>query len=208
MADEDDKKPGNGDADVDLSADAIEGASTGPTIEFNTDGAAPQQPNGQAGAPQPNDGQPQAGMLAQYIKDLSFENPNAPGVYQTLQTAKPDIQIGINVAGRQVAEDAFEVEVKLEAKSTADGQPVYMVELVYAGLFQLRNLPEDAMQPFLLVEAPRLLFPFARRILSDAVRDGGYPPLTLEPIDFAALYRQRMEQAGGSNVGNPVQPNA
>ncbi|MEO0411023.1 MAG: protein-export chaperone SecB [Pseudomonadota bacterium] len=196
MSDEDDKKPGNGAAPVDLSADSISGADSGPQIQFNTGDEAKQE-----------NAAPQAGMLAQYIKDLSFENPNAPGIFQALQTAKPDIKIGINVAGRQVAEDAFEVEVKLEANSTADDQPVYMVELVYAGLFQLRNLPEDAMQPFLLVEAPRLLFPFARRILSDAVRDGGYPPLTLEPIDFAALYRQRMEQAQAGS-GNPVQPNA
>lgn len=196
MADENDNKPGNGAANVDLSADSITGAGDGPNIQFNTEQAAQPDPNAQ----------PQAGMLAQYIKDLSFENPNAPAIYQTLQNAKPDINIGINVAGRQVAEDAFEVELKLEAKSTADGQPVYIVELVFAGLFQLRNLPEDAMQPFLLVEAPRLLFPFARRILSDAVRDGGYPPLTLEPIDFAALYQQRMQQAQGG--ANPVQPNA
>ncbi|MGD1954629.1 MAG: protein-export chaperone SecB [Sphingomonadales bacterium] len=164
-------------------------------MEFNTG-------NGEA----QGDAQPQAGLLAQYIKDLSFENPSAPQIYQALQDAKPDINIGVNVAGRQVAEDAYEVELKLEAKSTANGQPVYMVELVFAGLFQLRNLPEDMMQPFLLVEAPRLLFPFARRILSDAVRDGGYPPLTLEPLDFAALYRQRVEQ--GASASNPVQPNA
>lgn len=180
MADEKDTKGNDGDAgveNVDLSG--------GPQIQFNTD----------AGAAQDVDAQPQAGMLAQYIKDISFENPNAPQIFQKLQNAKPDINIGINVAGRQVAQDAYEVELKLEAKSTADGEAVYMVELVYAGLFQLRNLPEDAMQPFLLVEAPRLIFPFARRILSDAVRDGGYPPLTLEPIDFAALYNQRMAEA-------------
>ncbi|MEM1021725.1 MAG: protein-export chaperone SecB [Pseudomonadota bacterium] len=196
MADEKDNGDGNGASPVDLSADAFDGAGNdGPQIEFNTG-------NGEA----QGDAQPQAGLLAQYIKDLSFENPSAPQIYQALQDAKPDINIGVNVAGRQVAEDAYEVELKLEAKSTANGQPVYMVELVFAGLFQLRNLPEDMMQPFLLVEAPRLLFPFARRILSDAVRDGGYPPLTLEPLDFAALYRQRVEQ--GASASNPVQPNA
>jgi preprotein translocase subunit SecB len=186
MADEDDKKEAGNEEQVDLSG--------GPQIQFNTDAPAAADANAQ----------PQAGMLAQYIKDISFENPNAPQIYQTLQNAKPDIKIGINVAGRQVAEDAFEVELKLEAKSTANEQAVYVVELVYAGLFQLRNLPEEAMQPFLLVEAPRLIFPFARRILSDAVRDGGYPPLTLEPIDFAALYQQRMADA--QKNGGPSAP--
>lgn len=187
MADEDDAKKTSNEESVDLSG--------GPQIQFNTDAAAKPEANAQ----------PQAGMLAQYIKDISFENPNAPQIFQTLQNAQPDIKIGINVAGRQVAEDAFEVELKLEAKSTANDEAVYMVELLYAGLFQLRNLPEDAMQPFLLVEAPRLLFPFARRILSDAVRDGGYPPLTLEPIDFAALYQQRMADAQTQN-GGPSAP--
>lgn len=189
MADEKDIPVGDEGAEtetVDLSG--------GPQIQFNTD----------AGAAQEADTQPQAGMLAQYIKDISFENPNAPQIFQKLQNAKPDINIGINVAGRQVAQDAFEVELKLEAKSTVEGEAVYMVELVYAGLFQLRNLPQDAMQPFLLVEAPRLIFPFARRILSDAVRDGGYPPLTLEPIDFAALYNQRMADA--QKNGGPSAP--
>jgi len=185
MSDQDDNKP---DADAAPSEEHIDlsGSAGGPQIEFNTNGAG-QAPDAST--------QPQVGMLAQYIKDISFENPNAPLIFQKLQNAKPDINIGINVAGRQVADETYEVELKLEAKSTADGEAVYVVELVYAGLFQLRNLPDNAMQPFLLVEAPRLLFPFARRILSDAVRDGGYPPLTLEPIDFAALYQQRMAQA-------------
>lgn len=186
MADEDDVKNPSDEEQIDLSG--------GPQIQFNTDtpGAADKNT------------QPQAGLLAQYIKDISFENPNAPQIYQTLQQTQPDIKININVAGRQVAEDAFEVELKLEAKATAGEQAVYVVELLYAGLFQLRNLPQEAMQPFLLVEAPRLIFPFARRILSDAVRDGGYPPLTLEPIDFAALYQQRM--AAAQQNGGPSAP--
>lgn len=196
MADEKDTPKSETPDNAALSSD------TGPQIQFNTEGAAPAAPNGQA-----QDSQPQAGMLTQYVKDISFENPNAPQIFQKLPNAKPDIKIGINVAGRQVAQDTFEVELKLEANSTADGEAVYVVELVYAGLFQLRNLPEDAMQPFLLVEAPRLLFPFARRIVSDAVRDGGYPPLTLEPIDFAALYQHRMAQANqGAQTGGVQTP--
>ncbi|MEM9877865.1 MAG: protein-export chaperone SecB [Pseudomonadota bacterium] len=182
MADEDETKPKS------AHDESTSSSSGGAQIEFNTNGAGPTQ-NGAAGGP------PQAAMLAQYIKDMSFENPNAPLIFQKLQSAKPDINIGINVAGKQVADEAYEVELKIEAKSTADDEPVYIVELAYAALFQLRNIPADQMQPFLLVEAPRLLFPFARRVLSDAVRDGGYPALTLEPIDFAALYQQRMAQA-------------
>jgi len=192
MADEDEKTPTSANEDAGSNdAGSNEGGSNsggGAQIEFNTNGAGPAQADA-------NGGQPQAAMLAQYVKDMSFENPSAPLIFQKLQSAKPDINIGINVAGKQVADEAYEVELKIEAKSTADGEPVYIVELAYAALFQLRNIPNEQMQPFLLVEAPRLIFPFARRVLSDAVRDGGYPPLTLEPIDFAALYQQRMAQA-------------
>ena len=136
---------------------------------------------------------PQAGMLSQYVKDLSFENPNAPAVYQW--QGQPQIDIQFNIASAQVGEDAYEVTLKIEAKAVAADKVAFQVELSFAGLFALRNVPEDQMQPFLLAEAPRILFPFARRVLADTVRDGGFPPLLLEPIDFGQLYLAQAEQA-------------
>lgn len=139
--------------------------------------------------------QAQVGILAQYIKDLSFENPNAPASFQALQNAKPQIDVNVNVGARQAGENVYEVELKISASSTVEETATFVVELVYAGLFGLRNVPQEALQGFMLVNAPTLLFPFARRIIADATRDGGYPPLMLEPIDFAALYRQQLAQA-------------
>ena len=146
---------------------------------------------------------PQVGVISQYIKDLSFENPNAPQVYQWQGQPKIDVQLNIN--SQKVGDDIYEVAIKVEitAKSDADGTDApaggggtaFAVELVYAGLFALRNIPDDHLQPFLLAEAPRILFPFARRVVADAVQDGGFPPLYLEPIDFAGLYAAQGEQA-------------
>ena len=135
---------------------------------------------------------PQAGLISQYVKDLSFENPNAPAVYQW--QGQPQIDIQVNIASSQVGDDAYEVIVKLETKAVAADKVAFQVELSYAGLFALRNVPADQLQGFLLAEAPRLLFPFARRVLADAVRDGGFPPLLLEPIDFGQLYLAQAEQ--------------
>lgn len=143
---------------------------------------------------------PQAGLLSQYVKDLSFENPNAPAVYQW--QGQPQIDIQFNIASGQVGDDAFEVILKIEAKAVAADKVAFQVELSYAGLFALRNIPDDQLQPFLLAEAPRILFPFARRVLADAVRDGGFPPLLLEPIDFGQLYVTQAEQ--GDALGAPV----
>ncbi|UIJ44395.1 protein-export chaperone SecB [Sphingomonas cannabina] len=137
---------------------------------------------------------PVAGVLSQYIKDLSFENPNAPAIYQN-QSA-PKIDVSFNIGSAQVGEDVYEVMLKIEARAeTENGQVAFVVDLSYAGLFGLRNVPADQMQPFLLAEAPRILFPFARHIVAEAVRDGGFPPLMLDPIDFGALYLQQAAQA-------------
>ena len=132
---------------------------------------------------------PSAGMISQYIKDLSFENPNAPAVFQ--QQEPPAIDVQFNIGANQVGEDVHEVTLKIEARAEAGGQTAFIVDLTYAGLFGFRNVPADQIQPFMLGEAPRLLFPFARRVLADAVRDGGFPPLLLEPIDFGQLYLQQ-----------------
>ena len=146
---------------------------------------------------------PAVGVLTQYVKDFSFENPNAPGIYQT--AVSPAVDVQFNIGQQQVAEDVYEVVLKIEVKAQHEGQVAFLVDLSYAGLFGMRNIPAEALEPFLLGEAPRLLFPFARRILADAVRDGSFPPLMLEPIDFGGLYLQRM-QAGeigeGAGAGN------
>lgn len=155
-------------------------------------------------APLPNgaDTQPQVGVVTQYVKDLSFENPNAPAVYQW--QGQPEISVGFNIGANNLGDDLHEVALKVEARAVSGSQTAFALELVYAGLFVLRNIPEDQLQPFLLAEAPRILFPFARRVVADTVRDGGFPPLMLEPIDFAALYMsqlaaQESEQAEGDD---------
>lgn len=138
--------------------------------------------------------QAQVGILAQYVKDLSFENPNAPASLQKLSEAKPSIDVSVNVNARQIGEDVFEVDLKIVANAKHGEDPAFLTELLYSGLFGAKNLPAEALQPFLLIECPRILFPFARRVIADATRDGGFPPLLLEPIDFAGLYRQHQSQ--------------
>jgi preprotein translocase subunit SecB len=151
--------------------------------------------------PLPNgeDTGPAVGLISQYVKDLSFENPNAPAVFQW--QGQPQIDVQFNIGANQVGDDAHEVIVKIEVRATSADQVAFQVELAYAGLFGVRNVPEDQLQPFLLAEGPRLIFPFARRVLADAVRDGGFPPLLLEPIDFGALY---MQQAAARAEGEPA----
>jgi preprotein translocase subunit SecB len=137
---------------------------------------------------------PQIGLIAQYVKDLSFENPNAPAVYQW-QT-QPQIDVSFNIGTQQAAEDVHEVSMKIEVRAAdGQGQTAFAVELVYAGLFGIRNVPADQMQGFLYAEAPRLMFPFARRIVAETVRDGNFPPLMLDPIDFGAMYLAQAQQA-------------
>ena len=149
---------------------------------------------------------PAVGLISQYVKDFSFENPNAPAVYQW-QT-QPQIDVQFNIGANQLADDVHEVVLKIDVKAESDDQVAFQVELAYAGLFGLRNIPEDQVQPFLLAEAPRLIFPFARRVLADAVRDGGFPPLMLEPIDFGALYMQQAQAAEGQAMPLEVEGNA
>ena len=154
-----------------------------------------------------NDGLPQVGILAQYVKDLSFENPNAPAVFQWQSQPQMDVQVNIGVAG--VGDGVHEVVLKIEVEAKANEGVAFRVETLYAGLFALRNIPEEQLQPFLLAEAPRLLFPFARQIVSGAVTDGGFPPLLLDPIDFGGLYMQSAAQQQadltGGQAGDPGQ---
>ncbi len=135
---------------------------------------------------------PQLNALAQYIKDLSFENPNAPNSLGP-QEKGPNISIQVNVNARQLSETDFEVSLSLEGAAGEGAGTLFKFELDYAGVFRVRNIPEDQMHPVVMIECPRLLFPFARQIVADSVRNGGFPPLFIDPIDFAGLYRQRTE---------------
>jgi len=139
---------------------------------------------------------PSLNVLGQYIKDFSFENPNAPQSLMQL-TKPPAINIQINVNAKPLSNTDFEVELVIEGKAENEGALLFNVELIYAGIFRVQNVPQESIHPMVLIECPRLLFPFARGIVSDAVRDGGYPPMMLDPVDFAALYRQRAEQLQG-----------
>ena len=128
----------------------------------------------------------------QYIKDLSFENPNAGQQFTTESPPKIDITIGVK--GRAIAENQQEVDLSITAKATLDDKPVFVTELTYGGRFTISGIPAEQIEPTLLIECPRLLFPFARRIIADCCRDGGYPPLMLEPIDFAQMYMNRKRE--------------
>jgi preprotein translocase subunit SecB len=159
-------------------------------------GTSEQQANG-------NDTSPQVGIISQYVKDLSFENPNAPAVYQW-QT-QPKIEVDFNIGTAKLNDEIHEVSLRTEVRATADGQTAFAVDLLFAGLIGARNVSDEDLQPFLLAEAPRILFPFARQIISHVVQDGGFPPLLLDPIDFHALFLARAqaeaEDAGQGAIG-------
>lgn len=136
---------------------------------------------------------PAIGMLSQYIKDLSVENPQAPHSFQW--DVQPQIDVQVNIQVNAINDEVHEVAMKLAIKAESDNGVHFSVELDYATLFGMRNVTDEQAHPFLFGEAPRLIFPFARRVIADAVRDAGYPPLVLEPIDFNALYMQQISQA-------------
>ncbi len=139
--------------------------------------------------------QPVLNVLAQYVKDLSFENPNAP---QSMQEQKqPAINIQINVNAQPLTETDIEVVLKIDGKAEVSGSVLFAFDLTYAGVFRIQNVPQDNMLPLVMIECPRILFPFAREIIATAVRNGGFPPLLLDPVDFVSLFRQRMEQQQG-----------
>jgi preprotein translocase subunit SecB len=138
-------------------------------------------------------------VLAQFIRDLSFENPRAPESLRPTGT-QPHIDIGVELNARPRSDALFEVDIKFTANATTDGQPVFQIELLYGGLFQVAGVPEDAIEPMLLIECPRLMFPFVRKIVADISMEGGFPPFMLDPIDFAAIYQQRRNQMLGVGV--------
>ena len=142
---------------------------------------------------------PALNALAQYCKDVSFENPNAPRSLQQ-QSEGPQINLQVNVNAKQLAEADFEVELTLEGSAKVGGtETLFAFELTYSGIFRVQNVPTDQIHPVVMIECPRLLFPFARQIVADAVRNGGFPPLYIDPIDFVALYRQRASELQTEN---------
>jgi preprotein translocase subunit SecB len=154
------------------------------------------------GGPAP-DKLPQLNVLSQYTKDFSFENPNAPRSLTPPQQP-PAINIQINVNVKTLTETDYEVELKLEGKADAAGTVLFGFDLTYAGVFRIQNVPQENVHPLVMIECPRLLFPFAREIVATAVRDGGFPPLLIDPIDFVGLYRQKM----GELQPQPAPPQA
>jgi preprotein translocase subunit SecB len=165
----------------------------GETPKTNGDGPSEQAPQASEAAPR-SVKQPQLTVLAQYIKDLSFESPSAP---QSLQGPgqNPQLKVSVNVNAGGRGDDAYEVALQLEVHAKSDQGVIYNVELVYGGLFRLTGVPQNLLQPVLFVDCPTLLFPFMRRVLADVIRDGGFPPLMLDPIDFGRLYAQNVAQS-------------
>ena len=170
----------------------------------STNGGSAQNPvQDQAGAPNM---MPQLSVLAQYIKDLSFENPRAP--QSLIEQTQPQLSLNVQVSHRQFDPKTFEVVLSIEASAkTAKDEPLFMLELVYAGTVSLGEVPQEAVGPLLLIETPRLLFPFARAVVANTTREAGFPPLNIAPVDFVTLYRQQLEAQGNAIAGisgNPV----
>jgi preprotein translocase subunit SecB len=159
--------------------------------------------NGGDSGAQPQQTLPQLNVMGQYIKDFSFENPNAPRSLAPNQP-QPNINIQINVGVTQMAETDFEVTLKLEGKAESAGTVLFVFDLTFAGLFRIQNVPSEHLHALVMIECPRLLFPFAREIIANAVRNGGFAPLLLDPVDFVALYQQRLAQEQAKQTSNPT----
>jgi preprotein translocase subunit SecB len=154
-----------------------------------TNGGQGQEPSQEAGQEE----LPQLSVVGQYIKDFSFENPNAPKSLAGSQEA-PQISIQINVNAAPMSDTDIEVVLMIAGKAESGGSLMFNFELAFGGVFRIRNVPQESLNAVVLIECPRLLFPFAREIIATTVRNGGFPPLLLDPVDFVALYRQKMAQ--------------
>lgn len=153
-----------------------------------------QDKNAPQGAVQNGNGaQPNLSVLAQYVKDFSFESPGAPQSLRNREGA-PAININVNVNANPLEDKDYDVILTLSAKAEADKNVLFNVELVYGGVFRIEGFPQEHMLPLLFIECPRLLFPFARQIVADATRNGGFPPLMIDPIDFARMFQQRIAE--------------
>ena len=159
---------------------------------------ADQEPASGGNGSGENSSEPQVSILAQYIKDLSVENPSAPQVFSW--QVQPGLDVQFNIGVNSAAEGVHEVILKIEVSARSENGVHFVVDLSYAGLFGLRGLPDEALQPFLLIEAPRLIFPFARQVIAEAVSNTGFPPLLLDPIDFAAAYMSQLQAQQGQQA--------
>ena len=158
-------------------------------------------PSGPNGGPNPGAGSPPGvRVLAQYIKDLSFENPLAPDSLRA-GPAQPQIDLGVELNAKGRPDGFFDIELKLTARAMREDEAVFHIELVYGGLFQIVGVSEQDLEPVLMIECPRYLFPFARRIIADLTGEGGFPPFMLEPLDFAGIYASRRAAAQGAPIG-------
>lgn len=137
---------------------------------------------------------------AQYVKDLSFENPNAPDILMS-PPAQPDVEIGVNVGARSLHGEQYEVTLTLSAKAKSEDKTLFLAELSYCAIVSAQNVDQQTLNPLIMIEAPRLMFPFARAIVSDMTRDGGFMPLSIQPIDFVAVYQSNMEAQKSTGNG-------
>jgi preprotein translocase subunit SecB len=154
--------------------------------------ASPAAPAGNTGTTGTAPG-PSFNLMGQYIRDLSFENPGAPGSNMT-GGPSPSFNVSINVSVKKQSDDVYAVELLLNAKAQRETNVLFNVELAYGGVFRVRNVPESQLAPLLMVECPRLIFPFARQVLANTVQQGGFPPLMMEPVDFQQLYIQNLQR--------------
>jgi preprotein translocase subunit SecB len=151
------------------------------------------------------DAAPSMSALIQYIKDFSFENPKAPRSLSQQQAQQgPQMSLQVNVSTSALGDDDYETVLKLEGKAELSTETLFAFDLSYAGVFRLLNVPQEHIHPVLVIDCARLLFPFARQIIAEAVQNGGFPPFYVPPIDFAALFQQRMQEL----QGQPGAPNA
>lgn len=164
----------------------------------DTDAGAAQ--NGEGAAPAEGEIGPAIRVVAQFIRDLSFENPHAPESVR-MDAAQPQIDLGVELNARGRQDGLFEVDLKLNVNARRAEAAAFHVEIVYGGLFQINGIPPEALEPVLLTECPRFMFPFVRRIISDITSDGGFPPMMLDPIDFEAVYAARRNQLEGPASG-------
>jgi len=148
---------------------------------------------------------PQIIVNMQFVKDLSFEVPNAPQIY-VQQESKPQIAVNVDIDAGRLDGNIFQVVLKLEVDARSNNDQVFLIELAYGAIVTLENIPDAQAEPGLLIEVPKMTFPFARRIISDVTRDGGFPPLLLDPIDFVGMYQQRLQMAQAGE-GGEAQPN-
>jgi preprotein translocase subunit SecB len=167
--------------------------------DTQTTGDASQAQNGQ-------DGGPGIHILAQFVRDFSFENPNAPESLRATD-GQPNIEMNVEMSARSREDGLFEVDLKLSAKAVRGETAIFVVELVFGGLFAIEGVPAEDLEPVLLIECPRFLFPFARRLIADVTAEGGYPPFLIDPIDFAGVYAAR-KAAAGSAIEAPPAGNA